>query len=101
MAINFAAGHMAGYNHPQITVLEFKTDPANTPISYPSYANLINLLSSGVIPVIAAYLNLAEDSGVYLVPYVAATDTGILIFKESTTTILYAPGEDVPTLVLE
>lgn len=49
-SIKFNASYMAGYNNPEITVLTVVIDSSGTPIIYPSYGNILALLSSGRVP---------------------------------------------------
>ena len=52
MDINFAAANMTGYNNPEIAVLTLAIDGTSTPISYPSFNDILTLLRSGQVPLL-------------------------------------------------
>ena len=53
MAINFEAANMAGYNNPEIEIVNLVTDNEGNVINPPTYEIISKILRRGVIPFLA------------------------------------------------
>ena len=94
MDINFAAANMAGYNNPELTVLTLTTDGTGTPISYPSFNDILTLLHSGQVPLLLLK-NENTETGILLQLAYYSTPDQVIIFAS-----IFAQSDKAGTVVI-
>lgn len=106
MAINFEAANMAGYNNPEVYMVQVTVDADTGGISAPSVSAINNIVKSGFLPVIC----LTSAGTAVVLPLVSISADGDCIFSSVYTandgsftpivsTLVFSQNSDTPTLV--
>ena len=78
--ITLNAAFMAGYNNPEIAVLTLVIDKSDTPLNYPSFADIRALLRSGRVPLLLL-TNESREFGNLMLLAEYSTRPGIIRFS--------------------
>ena len=99
--ISFNAAFMAGYNNPEIAVLTLVIDRSDTPLNYPSFADISALLRSGRVPLLLL-TDASREVGTPMLLAEYSTHPGIIRFSSASaltptrgmvTTITFHPSD--------